>query len=81
MTTLRANLKEWLSRARAGEEIVITERGLPIARLSPIDETSRIEALTAAGILAPAKRPKGKAYRKGIKLRGEGTVLDLIERR
>jgi len=81
VTNLRANLKEWLARVRAGEEVVITDRGLPIARLSPIEETDRIEALTAAGILAPAKRPKGKAHRKGIKLRGEGTVLDLIERR
>ena len=81
ITDLRANLKSWLGRVRAGEAVVITDRGLPIARLSPIDATDRIEALTAAGILTPAKRPKGKARRTGIKLRGEGSVLDLLERR
>lgn len=81
MTELRANLREWLDRVRGGQEVVITDRGLPVARLRPIDETDRIAALTAAGILAPARRPKGKAKRKGVKLRGEGTILDLLERR
>jgi prevent-host-death family protein len=33
ITELRAHLSEWLEQARAGEEIIVTDRGVPIARL------------------------------------------------
>lgn len=33
---LKAKLSEYLSRVKAGEEVVVTERGRPIARLVPI---------------------------------------------
>ena len=31
----RAGLASWLDRARAGEQIIVTERGRPVARLVP----------------------------------------------
>lgn len=33
---LKAALSAYLSRVKAGEEIVITERGQPVARLTPV---------------------------------------------
>ncbi|MHB8294827.1 MAG: type II toxin-antitoxin system Phd/YefM family antitoxin [Acidimicrobiales bacterium] len=33
---MRAELSSWVDRARAGEEVVITERGTPVARLLPV---------------------------------------------
>ena len=33
---LKARLSEYLAQARAGEEVVVTQRGRPIARLVPI---------------------------------------------
>src|SRR5665647_1492442 len=33
ISTLRAELSSWIERARSGEEIVVTERGTPVARL------------------------------------------------
>jgi prevent-host-death family protein len=80
VTELRANLKEWLDRVRGGHEVVITERGLPIARITAVGQDERIEALTKAGILAPAQRPKGKARRSKVKLRGGVSILDYLER-
>ena len=40
--TLKAKLSEYLSRARAGESVVVTDRGRPVARLGPLGgETAR----------------------------------------
>ena len=60
-TEFRAQLRHWLDRARAGEEVVITERGVPVARLSGIDSTPLIERLTAQDVIsAPqsSERPR-----------------------
>ena len=35
VSKLKASLSEYLRRVKAGEEILVTERGLPIARLVP----------------------------------------------
>lgn len=43
VTELRAHLSDWLDRARAGGEVVITERGIPIARLAALDSTDTLE--------------------------------------
>lgn len=54
MTELRAHLSDWLDRARAGGEVVITERGIPIARLAALDSTDTLERLTAEGVIGKA---------------------------
>lgn len=59
VTELRAHLSEWLDRARAGSEVVITDRGIPVARLAALDSTDTLERLTAEGVIgkATAQRP------------------------
>ena len=46
---------------RSGEEVTLTERGLPIARIVPIpareDTEAAIQRLVAAGLLRPATKP------------------------
>lgn len=49
---LRRELKDWLDRAQAGDEVVVTDRGRPVARLSGIDTTSLLDQLTAEGQLS-----------------------------
>lgn len=34
---LKSQLSRYLRRVRTGEEVIVTERGVPIARLVPID--------------------------------------------
>ena len=34
---LKAQLSRYLSRVKAGEEILVTDRGAPVARLVPVD--------------------------------------------
>jgi prevent-host-death family protein len=77
VTAFRADLKKWLDLVRSGEEVVVTERGKPIARLSPVGEAAHLERLTREGILTPARAPKTKlSGTKGIPVRG--SVSDLI---
>jgi len=56
VSTLRAHLSEWLDRARDGEEIVVTERGVPIARLLGINTTATLERLAAEGVIGRPER-------------------------
>ena len=59
VTELRAHLSDWLDRARAGGEVVITDRGIPVARLAALDSAGTLERLTAEGVIgkATAQRP------------------------
>src|SRR6185503_2763485 len=59
---LKARLSEYLRRVKAGNEITVTERGLPIARIVPLDDdqrrATREQRLVRAGVLRPG-RPGG----------------------
>jgi prevent-host-death family protein len=54
VSELRAHLSDYLDQARAGDEIVITDRGVPIARLLGLTATATLERLAADGIIARA---------------------------
>jgi prevent-host-death family protein len=58
VTELRAHLSDWLSRARQGEEVVVTDRGIPVARLLAVDAAPTLERLTNEGIVARPSRPR-----------------------
>jgi prevent-host-death family protein len=51
VSDLRAHLSEWLERARGGEEVVVTDRGVPVARLLGITAASILERLAADGVI------------------------------
>ena len=61
VSDLRAHLSEWLDKARRGEEVIVTDRGLPVARLLGLSSTATLERLAAEGVIgrpARADRPK-----------------------
>jgi prevent-host-death family protein len=61
VTDLRAHLSEWLDRARQGDDVVITDRGVPVARLVGLTTTTTLERLTAEGVVGrpvTARRPR-----------------------
>jgi prevent-host-death family protein len=52
---LRQRASELLRRVAAGETIEVTDRGRPVALLSPLPEAGPLERLRAAGeVLGPA---------------------------
>ncbi len=57
---LKATLSEHLARVKRGEEVLITERGRPIAKIVPLDTTGideRTLELIRAGLVRPPQRP------------------------
>ena len=56
-TELRANLRRWIDAARQGADVVITDRGSPVARIVAVDSTEVIDRLTAQGIIGRPTRP------------------------
>jgi len=61
ITEAKNGLSALLEMVKAGDDVVITERGVPIARLVPVSRTddadSRIARLERAGILRRATGP------------------------
>ncbi len=56
---LKSRLSEYLRLVKAGGELVITERGVPVARLVPLDATERRTTrrlrLSKTGIVRPGR--------------------------
>jgi prevent-host-death family protein len=52
VTELRAHLSRWIDAAREGEDVVITDRGTPVARIVALDATPVIDRLTAQGVIS-----------------------------
>lgn len=78
MTTLRAELAEWIKRARDGEEAVVTKRGRPVARLSGVGTTPLLDRLVAAGVVEPPRRTPERMAHEGVRRGANGSVTDLV---
>lgn len=78
ISELRANLKSYVERARKGERIVVTDRGLPVARLGPADEESLLDRLEREGVLTRATGRKRPIARKGEGVKATGPVADVV---
>lgn len=76
---LKSRLSHYLRLTKAGESVVITERGTPIGRIVPTAApvAERIEAMTQAG-LALWNKKKLKAMPPVVKVHGKRTVSDLL---
>lgn len=73
---LRNHLSEYLERVRAGDEILVTDRGRAIARVVPLHGVRTLDRLVADGIVTPAATPKRAAPRPRSTA---GTVSDLVQ--
>jgi prevent-host-death family protein len=75
---LKRRLSAHLSAVQGGQSIVVTSRGKPVARLSPVpSESARgIERMLDAGIARwNGKKPRGVGRRRPVKLRGPGKTM------
>lgn len=74
---LKNGLSSYLERVRAGEEVIVTDRGRPVARLSAIDASSdRLADLVSAGVVRPPTRKARRRPRRRIE--PKGSVSDLV---
>jgi prevent-host-death family protein len=77
ISELRANLKSYVDRARDGERVVVTDRGVPVARLVPADHEELLERLAREGVVTRATRPKSPASKRR-RVTASGPVADLV---
>ncbi len=74
---LKNHLSKYLARVQAGADLIVTDRGKPIARLSAVDhEDTRMADLIAAGAVRP---PKSSGRRRPARrIVPSGSVSDLV---
>ena len=53
---LRQRASQFLRRVQAGETFEVTDRGRPIALITPLPEATPYDALVASGDITPAPR-------------------------
>jgi prevent-host-death family protein len=73
---LRADISRWIDTARQ-RDVVITDRGRPVARLVAIGEHPALDRLIERGLVRMPKRPP-KRLDVSDAVRARGTVSDLV---
>ena len=74
---LKNNLSRYLSQVEAGVEVVVTDRGRRVARLTSIDVVvnDKLAALIEAGLVRP---PTSKVRQRPVPLISAGSVSELV---
>ena len=77
VSSFRAELSSWIERAKAGEDVVVTERGIPVARILAVDSAPLLDQLTQRGLLSQPSttRPKARGARRA---HPNGSVSELV---
>lgn len=86
VSKLRAELKDWIDAARRGEDVVVTDRGVPVARLTGIGAADLVTRLQNEGLItsptgerAPVDRPE-RASRERDGTRAQTPLSGLARR-
>jgi prevent-host-death family protein len=73
---LRGRLSDYLARVRAGDEVVVTDRGTAFARIVPIEGGRTLDRAIAEGLVTPA--PQLSRTRPVRRVMSRGSVSDLV---
>jgi prevent-host-death family protein len=73
---LRDHLSSYLERVQAGEELIVTDRGRPVARLVPVDSEKTFDRLVGEGLVVPAAT-RGRD-RPTTRVAAAGPVSELV---
>lgn len=83
IANLKARLSEYLAEVKGGEEILVTDRGKPVARLTPVEPalggTESLRDLERAGIVRlPRKSPDASFLDRPRPQDPAGRSLDIL---
>ena len=88
VTEVKNGLSALLDRVKGGETVLVTDRGVPVARIEPVhaleDPTGRLEALVRAGVIRPGTGTIPDSILKGPSIRapqGHSVVEALLDER
>ena len=73
----RNHLSRWLEAVRSGEEIVVTDRGRPVARVVAPSEGRGWDRLLAQGLVQLPATPRRSA-REIKRVKSTGSVSELV---
>lgn len=74
---LKNQLSRYLDRVQHGEEVIVTDRGRPVARLIALDRSGdQLAALIASGDVRPPK--SGSRHRPASRIKAHGSVSELL---
>ena len=76
---LKAKLSEHLRQVKTGHELIVTDRGIPVARMLPLDDGERRSTrrlrLTRSGALKPGRGKLPAALKQPPAGPDEGTAV------
>lgn len=72
LTELRRTPGPALQHVRDGQEVVVTEAGIPLCRMVPIDQPTRYARLVAEGVIHAPTSPKEPSAIRGRSLASWG---------
>ena len=80
---LKARMGQYMRAVRAGEDVVVTDRDQPVARLVPFREAAAPapDELPIAQPKDPGAPPLGKLQLRAVRYRGRSTTDLLLEDR
>ena len=79
---LKNQLSHYIDQVRTGTELIVTEHGKPVARLTALTEADdRLARLIASGAVRPAVKPKNPRPRGRFTATGSVSEIVINERR
>ena len=70
LTELRRTPKPALDHVRDGEEVVVTDAGVPLCRIVPIGKSTKYAELVAQGVIRPPREPVSPSVIRAEALKG-----------
>jgi prevent-host-death family protein len=78
VSELRAHLSTWLARVREGQEVVVTDRGTPVARLLPIGTAGILDELASNNVIARPAQPTRPAATGRARPRARRSMAEVV---
>jgi prevent-host-death family protein len=85
ISSIKTSLSEYIDAVRRGEEVVITDRGRPVARLVAVEggkaREGRLARLVREGIVAPPRKRRSAKIGFPSGKKASGVLAALLEER
>ncbi len=78
VSELRAHLSRWIDAARDGADVVITDRGTPVARIVALVSTPAIDRLVADGVISRPEHPIRPVAGVGLRPTPKRPVAEIV---
>jgi prevent-host-death family protein len=73
----RSQLSRWIEVVKGGSDVLITDRGRPVARLIPATSSRPLDRLIALGLVQPPSAPRRPIDRQR-RVPVKGSVSELV---